>query len=230
MRQRVDFFSASGFSFRIGWLWLGCILLASCTPVYIPNAVNVPLLGGKGEANIQASLGTSMADIQAAVAVTDHFALMANGSFGSEEDGDHLFLEGGAGYFKNMGKAGRYEMFAGYGWGRTESTIEGSLGGYAKGNYNRFFIQPSIGAATENFDGAFSLRLAYVDFFNTESFAGTDTLFIEPVLTGKVGFKFVKLVLQVGISVPFRKEVNIDYQPLIFNLGLNFNLGRKSTK
>ena len=51
-------------------------------------------------------------------------------------------------------------------------------------------------------------------------------LFIEPVITAKVGYKYVKAVIQIGYSFPTNDNLDYDNQSLIFNLGLNINIGR----
>ena len=51
--------------------------------------------------------------------------------------------------------------------------------------------------------------------------------FLEPAFTVKLGYKYVKAVLQVGLSFPTNKQnLAYDYEPVFFSLGLQATLGR----
>lgn len=62
---------------RYPWMLLVCMTgCISCTRnIYIPNQVNAPLLHEKHQLKIDAA----PSNLQAAYAVTDHFAVMLNG-------------------------------------------------------------------------------------------------------------------------------------------------------
>ncbi len=57
------------------------LIFASCSPLYRPNTVNVPLFKEKNELSVNAGASSNGADVQAAFAATNHIAVMANGSF-----------------------------------------------------------------------------------------------------------------------------------------------------
>lgn len=58
------------------------LVLASCSPkFYTPNTQNVPLLTEKGETNLTLAGNTNQVEFQGAYAVTQHFALQANGDY-----------------------------------------------------------------------------------------------------------------------------------------------------
>ncbi len=50
--------------------------------------------------------------------------------------------------------------------------------------------------------------------------------FIEPALTGKLGYKYFKLTGQLGLSLPINEKDIYGYQPLLFSLGMQINIGR----
>ena len=57
---------------------------------------------------------------------------------------------------------------------------------------------------------------------------GRYNVFFEPVITSKIGYKYVKFIAQFGVSLPLdEQELGYDHQVFIFNFGLNFNIGRK---
>lgn len=214
-------------------------MFSSCSLEYIPNMVNSPMLSNRGEFQATIATGTSNFDAQTAFAITNNIGIMVNGSFGNETNDTtddyhkHAFIEGGIGYYDKIGEKGRYEIYGGYGIGKVEGYFENATFDSQRtdANYNRFFIQPGIGMSTGIYDGSFSPRFVFIQM-NPEG-AGFDTggdynIFIEPVFTSKIGFKYVKFVYQIGFSVPLGEQsLNFNHQTLIMNVGLNINLGRR---
>ncbi len=213
-------------------LWIiAILLLSSCAPMYVPNVVNTPLLRNKGEFQASVYTGTSGVDPQLAFALTDRIGLMVNGSFADRTDttGDyhkHSFVEFGAGIYDKIGEYGVVEVFGGYGFGslRAEFSPNEIWTSYSDVTSNRIFIQPSVGLTTNFFDLALTPRVCYV-MVKQESIKKS-TMFFEPVITVKTGFKYVKFSTQMGLSIPGNGEF-IDYQPVMFSIGMHINIGRK---
>ncbi|MBK6833649.1 MAG: hypothetical protein IPG89_04965 [Bacteroidetes bacterium] len=205
-----------------------CILtfaLNACTPAYIPNVINTPMLTNKGEIQAAVYTGTSNFDQQFAYAPTDHFGLMLNGSFAynlntaSGYKHMHKFVELGAGYYTKLENNGRFEVFGGFGGGNLKSkNISDLWNETVNANSYRIFIQPSIGASTQLFDGSLATRLVMVNIYQGSH--TTTGYLIEPALTGKVGYKYVKAVAQLGLSIPAGNSVKFAYQPFMFSLGI----------
>ena len=92
-------------------------IMTSCSPEYVPNMVNSPMLSNQGEFQASVATGTSNFDAQTAFAITDNIGIMVNGSFGNETNDStddyhkHAFIEGGIGYFEKIGSKGRYEIY-----------------------------------------------------------------------------------------------------------------------
>ena len=224
-------------------LLLSMVLLSSCAPVYIPNAVNVPLNSNRGELQIGGHAGSNGFDLQTSYAITKEIAVMLNGSTMNRTDDStnssyhkHSFGEAAIGYYNSFDQAGRFEVFAGYGLGSSSAltTYElfSPLEVTTKGKYGRIFIQPSIGTSTKFFDGALSLRSCYVHFYDIEGNGITLTenqngLFIEPTLTARIGYKNVKLSTQLGVSLPVQRDQWLDYEPFMVSVGLHVNFGKK---
>ncbi len=208
------------------------LITGSCTPAYIPNVVNSPMFSNKYEFNASLHGGISGFDAQLAYAVTDHFGIMTNGSFADRTSDStdnfhkHSFVEMGAGYFDKIGPNGRFEVYGGFGMGRVQAFYENEIWyDFARVKYRRFFIQPAIGAASGVFDGSFATRLVVTDFY--QGSAKNTGVFVEPVVTAKVGYKYVKSVFQLGFSLPLNgHEVDYEYQPFIFTVGIQANIGR----
>jgi len=223
-------------SFYIIMLFSLIGILSSCSPEYIPNMVNTPVFSNKGEFQATVATGTSNFDAQLGYAITDNIAVIANGSYAdqtndtTDEFHKHLIIEGGLGYYRQISSSARIEVFGGYGFGEIQTLEDNGAFGLDKVdvNFNRYFIQPGIGAATDFFDGSFATRLAMVQMKpgKAQSLNESWNLFIEPVITAKVGYKYVKAVIQIGYSFPTNDNLDYDNQSLIFNLGLNINIGR----
>lgn len=161
--------------------------------VYVPNQVNVPLLKEKGE--VKASV--SLSDWQAAYAITDNFAIMANGQYVSrlirfEDDDDYEdpivdpntrggLFEVGAGYTKALGtsKKAVFEVYGGYGFGGFHTYESAylmkpdSVRGYddykLRTKFHKFFIQPSFGMSHRIVEVAVTTRFSLVKFHDVAS-------------------------------------------------------------
>jgi len=206
--------------------------IQSCVPAYVPNVVNAPLLSNQGELQVAIHTGTAGNDPQIAYAVTENIGLMLNGSFANRTSDStdnfhkHNFLEFGGGYFDNIGTSGRFEVYGGFGMGNLNAFYNNSLfSSYEQVTNNRLFIQPAIGAATDVFDGSFATRFVMANMsqgdFNSTGY------FFEPVITGRMGYKYLKLMLQLGLSFPV-SDLRFEHQPLLFSIGLQGYIGRKS--
>ncbi len=233
------------------------LLATSCSPLYVPSTRNVPMFREQGEFQGSVYVTTGI-DAQLAYALTDHVAVMANGSYLNDkvtEPEDYTrsnrFAEAGLGYY-NVTRKFRTELFVGYGIGEGTSFAQyyfftpyfGQKDLVATGKYNRIFIQPTIGTNSRTFNLAFTPRLSIVNF--TE-FSSNDNdpvnsvvtikpdekpqLFIEPALTGK--FPIVgnlQGVFQLGLGIPASGDVYFDYVPLQLSVGIQLNTGSLRTR
>jgi hypothetical protein len=197
----------------------------SCAPVYTPNIVNTPLLSSKGELQALIGTGTSGVDPQLAYAITNHFGVMVNASFANRNDSlhyhKHNYCETGLGYTLQIQNAACFEVFAGGGYGTVDALYNrDGYYGKSKGDLVKIFLQPTIGAKSKIFEGSFTQRLVFIKINNSEKSLNTNRLysFIEPTITVKLGWKYVKMFFQVGFSVPLN-TYSITNQPFIFNVG-----------
>lgn len=208
-------------------------LLSSCSPAYIPNVINTPLLKEKGDLKANLNWGISGTDPQVAYAVTDNIGLLLNASFHDTKDADsagyyqkHNFIELGAGYFQPFGTKGCLSVYGGYGFGNMSSAYSSNLiSNKEKTRTSRFFIQPAIGFQTDFYEFSFSSRV--VGLILRDINPNRLDIFIEPALTNKFGFKYGKFCVQTGLSVPINNtNLGYDYHPFMFSIGVEINVGR----
>jgi hypothetical protein len=202
-----------------------CFAIHSCTTtLYTSNAVNAPLLTKKGEVKLNAT----QSDMQVAVAAGNHFGVMANGYFQSHNGGDNYqhrggLFEAGAGYYTSVKEHLVFEAYGGAGIGRVykQETVKSTdnnseyLASFTA-NGAKMFVQPGIGLTTGIFDLALTQRLSFVKYyrFSSQNYTTADLgndylenitkptyLFVEPALTARLGYKFIKLQAQYGVTL-----------------------------
>ncbi len=214
------------------------ILINACAPAYIPNVVNAPMLNNKGETQLSIHGAVSGFDAQMAFASTDNIGLMINSSFinrtddTSENYHKHSFVEAAVGYYTTFASDGHFEIFGGYGFGKTEIRNNNTLlhaFDYVKASYQRAFIQPNLGFSSKIIDIAFSPRLVYV-MMKPENLQYTtiNKFFVEPTGTFKFGFKYFFLSFQTGFSIPLSgsDDAWFNYNPFIGSFGMHIKLFR----
>ncbi|MEP7128118.1 MAG: hypothetical protein ABI729_04590 [Chitinophagales bacterium] len=220
--------------------------LNSCTVTYAPNSNNVPLLQEKGELALSGGLyeaagGTQYAgyELQGAYAVTHHLGLMTSLLLAGSLDvsGSHSFFELGSGYYHRIGTGGVFDAYGGIGFGSLHSYTSNSTAINTL-NYQRFFMQPSIGYTSRGFECAFSLRMcglnyaaqqsAINEYYENEYGPSKFSILAEPAFTLRGGWKYVKLQLQLGYSINLTDADQVPYTTL--SLGAYVTLNKKSYK
>jgi hypothetical protein len=214
------------------------IVVGGCKTVYVPNAVNAPLLSQKGE--LRANLSAN--NLQAAYAVADGVGVIANGFWqkssgdqkaDSGQDGKGYLLEAGVGHFRSLGDLLLFETYGGLGIGNVEhdnwEKVNGARSDYRyKASALKAFVQPSVGITRPFFDAALSTRLVALRPYSVEAVNYPDArlqaddlyslqdhtfVFVEPAVTLRAGYKWVKLFVQYGFSLklnetPLNRDVN----------------------
>jgi hypothetical protein len=224
-----------------GTLLSSSLMLTSCLTVYVPNAVNTPLLQEKGE--FKAAIATN--NLQLSTALTDHVGVMVNGYLNSHTSDDKTFrnhgkgAEAGIGYFAHTSNRITYEAFGGVGLYHVRIK-EANAAKTFDANATKYFLQPSVGWVNQYVEVALSPRLTvvkygqpditgysreeqvrnYFDNVNHKAHA-----FLEPTLTVRGGYRFVKLQLQIGHSYKL-SEGAINNDTGIGSIGLIFDIGQ----
>jgi hypothetical protein len=225
--------------------------LAGCKAVYAPNIAATPLLRERGE--LRATV--DVRNLQLAYAVTDHVGVQANGYHrtdsndpdpgGEQQDGSGTFGELGVGYFMPLAAVHPWlqlEVYAGFGAGKVEHdlTPDGGSTRHFEAEATRAYLVPTLGVTRTWFDLAVSTRVASVRYADvaTESytaeqlegdgFAGIEDhtwVFLEPCATVRVGYKWVKLQVQVGKSFKLN-SAELAHDSGMTTVGLNVDLFR----
>jgi len=205
----------------------------------------------KGQVSANLALGataqTAGVEISTAVAVSNKIAVMGNFNGSGSASGDRINLgEFGGGYFKRIGNHGSFETYAGWGGGRI-LTPTGTL--YSKNssgndttvfvngikiNYNRAFLQATIGYSNSYVDFAGGFRYCYLNYnhgFNpyNDQFPNIDSRgvhLLEPTVLFRFGYRAFKFSIQYTTTLDLSKSNLIYHSGLIniaFGMHLNFN-------
>jgi hypothetical protein len=152
---------------------------------------------------------------QVAYSATDHIGVMGNFIYvkGVEDKINDYGLgkmgEVGIGYFTNKGRL-HLAVYAGGGLGDQHHHYRSDSIGYyqADMNYNRIFIQPSIGYKSRIFESAFTYYL------------------FEPALTIRIGSDRIKFQGNLGLLYELRDKGTFVRSAL--SAGIHVRLGRKT--
>jgi len=212
------------------------LIFSGCASRYIPSVVNAPMLKNKGEIQTSVNDGTSGFSSKIAYGITDNIGVMLNGSFAnrdsSEDNGNmhkHNYAELAGGYFKPIGTNGIFDVYIGYGYGNIKTAIRWSIfASNTEADFinQQFFIQPSIGYYNKIIDLNFATKLSLVSI--SKNSYNKSVFFITPVATSKIGFKHIRFITQLGVSIKIGDDNNnLDYNPFVGNVGLEIDLFRK---
>jgi hypothetical protein len=240
MKTIVSFFAVA----------VGVSVLSSCsTTMYTTNAVNAPLLKERGEIKINVTSN----DLQAAVAVTDHIGIMANGYYKNYESDNNYRHNGGMGelgigYLLNSDDNNLVmETYIGGGLGKVhkqEQFTDAPAPYMASFNVNaaKGFIQSNLGYRSKYFDVALTPKFSFVKYsnFSQSNYSDdelkddylnnnrlTDPLFVfaEPAITVRGGYKFIKVQAQYGVTLNLGGQ-SIRRTPDFASLGLVIDIAR----
>lgn len=226
------------------------VFFNSCTTqMYVSNAVNTPLLKERGEVQLTATQN----DLQAAVAVGKNIGIIANGYY-QKYDGSSNFQnkgmlgEAGLGYFSSLAGPFQFETFVGGGAGnvykqqeftdQNDNTYIASFNAKAA----KLFVQPDIGFKSRFFDAVVSSRFSFVkytsfshsgypeqelaaDYLNNNRLNDPLFMFAEPALTLRGGYKFIKVQLQMGLTLNLTPH-QIKHPDNFSSLGLVIDIAR----
>jgi hypothetical protein len=166
-----------------------------------------------------------------------------------DHDCQNKVLELGIGYLNQISDSKVLEVYGGVGFGKNSiknSFKVDSTGIFYKkesfsANTFRFFVQPNIGITTDIVDIAFSTRFVFLKFSNIDTLGFTtdrlleknlygvdkqNYMFLEPAVTLRFGYKYVKFHAQVASSFCINNQL-INYLPINIILGVHINIGRR---
>lgn len=231
------------------YLILLLAVATSCAPVvYAPNVQHIPDVAETGDLSVLASFGGSgvdFIDLSAAYAISSHYAVVLSGNYGWEGDfnsntyyGEGMYVEPAFGYYNADHAQWRYSLYGAFGAGRQRHFIP--TGDRVMLDWNRFYLQPSIGYKLGSASFTFSSRLGHLNFGdglsrlqafnpNTESInnikPNSGILFAEPAVTIGYGWQHFKLNLQ--LSRLFVNEFNYPFHDYYLGLGVSYTFSTR---
>jgi hypothetical protein len=197
---------------------------------------------------------SSCKELQAAYSVTDHIGIMANfmsakgGNISDNEDwGKGNYLDAAIGYFKPIKEFSVFEIYGGIGGSNQRhqyssgySTTSSTSGGFSDLSFTKIFVQPSIGFTFNAFDIAASTRICVLSFksvvnqingnvdeSNTlNNISGESHFFLEPAITIRGGWKYVKLQLQASTASYFN-DPTLHFEAYHLCIGLQIAIAKR---
>jgi hypothetical protein len=227
--------------------------LCSCAPAYVSNSRNTPMFGEAGEFAGSVVLASGV-EAHLAGSLTDNLAVMASGQAIFQKytepvyEKDYYFYEGGLGYY-GRSRAGRYEVFAGYGRGQGNSYDSyyffqtASQAVVTQGKFQRIFIQPSFGTNNKKLNLIFSARVSMVNFteFSTDdpivtpaalqtySSSGFHVVFEPSLITRFHLAGNLHGFFQLNINQPMPNDADFGHVPLQAAIGIQVHTGQLRT-
>ncbi len=231
-------------------------LLSSCSSIFMPNVPATPMFSDKGEGYVAAHINTKgNFSANAGVAITDHLAIIANGSsvnkgLNSNNHFKQHLAEGALGYYTKMGKSKLQilEIYGGYGIGNSRdidqrATVVGFQAVEAKVmDFNKVFVQVNYSSTkkkkinlfgekrTLNYGTAIRVsRIGMTDFsINGEKKDKEENYFIEPIFFTRLQLiKGLQVQYTTGFNVGFIKNEYLKAGNSVFTLGISYNFGKK---
>jgi hypothetical protein len=229
------------------------ILVSGCTSVYIPNVPNVPMFTQKGEfsGGAHTTLKGNIS-FNTAYAVSDHFAVLLNGSTMNRErkkqDLQHHLLEAGGGYYTSFGPDQRrvLEVYTGFGRGSSErvekeKSPEGIITSERReGSFSKYFLQVNYSSKRKKslrlvghqfpLNYGTALRASYVNM-NRHTLNGLDkptedNIFLEPIFYTRMTLSpTVQLQYTSGSNFGLRNRKFLTAAHSVFSLGCVINVG-----
>jgi len=160
-----------------------------------------------------------------------------------ENWGKGNYYDGAIGYFKPVKKYGVFEIYGGLGGSSqhhhyitpfyVNGTYTSSPGGTADLSFVKVFVQPSFGLTFKGFDIAASTRVCVLTFNSVlnqisgnvsensalNNISNQSHLFLEPAITIRGGWKYVKLQLQASTSSYFNNP-DLHFETYHIGIGL----------
>ena len=237
---------------------IAVVLLSSCSSIYMPSVPNTPMLTTQGEiaAGAHMSLKGNF-NFNSVYAVTNHVAVIANGSFmqneGTKKDVKNKAIEIGAGYFNTFGPDNNriIEIYGGLGSGKSDRlfrTFDNDIivgSDRQEANFDKKFIQVNYSSKRRSnlklFGANFGLNYGTalrMSFINTNNFyrngilqANEDNVFIEPVFfTRMILSEQVQLQYTSGSNFGLKNGKFLNAGHSVFSVGAVVNLGRATKK
>ncbi|WP_207421032.1 hypothetical protein [Desertivirga brevis] len=237
---------------------LSTLFIASCSSLYMPNVPNTPMFtqGGELHASGHVSVRGNIS-VNTALAFTDNFALMLNGSAISQDkekkDFSQKMAEAGIGYFTTFGKENNriFEVYGGLGTGNSkrvlsELTYDGAVPYESQDiTFDKFFVQVNYSSTRKRKLNLFgekfplnygtALRMSYVTMDKVEMTGVNplkeDNIFLEPIFFTRMRLnENFQLQYTTGSNFGLKNRKYLTAGNSVFTIGAVYNLGGKKLR
>ena len=219
---------------RLSFALLAAGFLVGCGPVYIPAAVNVPMMTRKGDIHVNAQGGSQGAQGNVAYALSDTLSLRAtvqnSQSVGENADDFYRMASAGMGFYTALsnsatGNGLRLGASAELGGGIAEGNFEqDSMDRHLEGFFLRAAAQTDLAYELKHFAFGMAGRLVYFNFQHADGSdfqEATDRLYAEPVLLIRVGGPRIKAEGQGGLLIPAVENGDVgEVLPFMISFGV----------
>jgi hypothetical protein len=224
----------------------------------MPNVPNVPMFTQKGELSAGGHI-TPKGNItfNTAYAVSDHFAVLVNGSRLNSErrkrDFRHNLIEAGGGYFTTFGPEDNrvLEVYGGIGGGSSDRNEkkedkEGVMTYERReANFSKYFVQVNFSSKRKKslrlFGNEFplnygtALRASYIDMskhlFMGKPAEEEDNIFLEPIFYTRLTLSpSVQLQYTTGSNFGLKNRDALTAGHAVLSLGVVINVGGRGTQ
>jgi len=209
------------------------ISLVGCELYYLPPHIQTPSHKKKGDIALNVQ-GLYSGSASASYAFHDNLFLgmsyMGYTSTSADSAVNDYFrvstIEGGFFDYDEQSNI-HLQISSGFGKGRVGDPSTGF-----EADFDRFYIQPSIGFITTNntFENHLTMRISSIHY-KRQQFQNIDPFtvqFVEPTYTFRAGSENVKFQMQLGLSIPVTdlgtRPVEFFYDPFIIGVGIHTNL------
>lgn len=229
------------------------LLLSGCVSTYMPNTPNVPMFTEQGELSASGHISLKgNISFNTAYAVTDHYAVMLNGSILDSErrkvDFRHNLIEAAGGYYTTFGPNNDrvLEIYGGFGGGSSDRT-EKEEHGDGTPNYQRreadftkYFTQVNFSSKKKRslkllnreypLNYGTALRASYLNMsehtLNGVAEPLEDNIFLEPIFYTRLTLNpSVQLQYTSGTTIGLKSRDSLKAAYSVFSVGFVINVG-----
>lgn len=229
------------------------LFLSGCVSTYMPNTPNVPMFTEKGElsAGGHVSLKGNIT-FNTAYAVSDHFAVMLNGSMlnseGKKMDFRHNLVEAAGGYFTTFGPENNrvLEIYGGFGGGSSDRREKKERGDDTpdyqrrETDFSKYFVQVNFSSKKKKtlrllshefpLNYGTALRASYLNMsehtLNGIAQPKEDNIFLEPIFYTRLTLNpSVQLQYTSGTTIGLKSRDSLKAAYSVFSVGFVINVG-----
>ena len=220
-------------------IYLSVLLVSVMTGcVYQPHLPDIPLISEKNDLRIDAGVSVIAASATVSYGLADNLSVQTFGSLGP--DGKY-YLQGAAGYYRNLRNFKIMEVYGGFGYGYGYAYKDANPGNL-NGNYQLYFTQINYGRIRSESSGieiGLGLKTGYLhsDLVDHNYYSWTgensyiqyhdESFLIEPAGFIRLGGEHLKFSIKLGGCLVYKftnRDKHLPYTKINIGIGLNYRL------